>query len=273
MHRLSLLLVIALAGTTSVVSGCATTTASGAVGVERKQLLIVSREDAERGAAAFYAQEKQKYAARGMLNADRALTQRVRTIAHALIEQTPVFRPDARSWRWEVNVFASPELNAYCAAGGKIAVYSGLVERLALSDDEIAAVLGHEIAHALREHSREAMSEVLVQQLGVSVLAAALNLGPMGEDLMQKAATVAIQLPYSRQKETEADRIGLELAARAGFDPRAALTLWRKMLARGGSRPPEFLSTHPDPSARLQDIERHLPQVLPLFEEARKRRP
>lgn len=263
--------VLATILTALVIGACATTTQSGAVGVERKQLLLVSQQDAERSASAFYAQEKQKYAARGALNPDPQETARVRRIAHALIEQAVVFRPDVRRWQWEVNVLGSKELNAYCAAGGKIAVYSGLIERLKLTDDELAAVLGHEIAHALREHSREAMSEVLVQQLGIALIGTALNMGPVSQDLMNKAATLAITLPNSREKELEADRIGLELMARAGFDPRAAISVWKKMMANGGGTPPEFLSTHPNPASRLQDIEAHLPRVLPLYEEARRR--
>ncbi len=257
----------------AVAAGCATTTQGGAVGVERRQLLLVSRQDAERSAATFYATEKQKYAARGLLNPDPAQTARVRRIAQHLIAQASVFRPDAAAWRWEVNVLGSKELNAYCAAGGKIAVYSGLIDELRLTDDELAAVMGHEIAHALREHSREAMSEVLAQQLGIAVLGAALNMGPLTQDLLDKAATLAVQLPHSREKEREADRIGLELTARAGYDPRAAISVWKKMMASGTGQPPEFLSTHPNPASRLQDIEAHLPRVLPLYEEARRHRP
>lgn len=256
----------------TLLSACATTTQSGAVGVERRQLLLVSRQDAERSAAAFYAKEKEKYAIRGALNPDPAQTARVRRIAHDLIAQTGVFRPDAPGWKWEVNVLKSEDLNAYCAAGGKIAVYSGLIERLKLTDDELAAVMGHEIAHALREHSREAMSQVLAQQLGIAVLATALNMGSLTQDLLDKAATVAIQLPNSREKEREADRIGLELTARAGYDPRAAVSVWKKMMAVNGSQPPEFLSTHPNPAGRMQDIEAHLPRVLPLYEAARRQR-
>jgi predicted Zn-dependent protease len=253
-------------------SGCASTTQSGAVGVERKQFLLVSQQDAERGAATFYAKEKQKYAAKGALNRDPALTTRVRGIAQHLINQAGAFRPDARNWNWEVNVLQSSELNAYCAAGGKIAVYSGLVEKLKLTDDELASVMGHEIAHALREHSREAMSEAVAQQMGIAVLGAALNMGSVTQDLLDKAATVAIQLPNSRGKETEADRIGLELTARAGYDPRGAVSVWKKMMANGGGHPPEFLSTHPNPESRMQDIENYLPRVMPLYEEARKKR-
>lgn len=266
------ILVFAIFGISLLLNGCASTTQSGAVGIERKQFLLVSQQDAEQGAAKFYAQEKQKYAAKGALNHDPAETARVRRIAQHLIDQVGVFRPDARDWNWEVNVLQSNELNAYCAAGGKIAVYSGLIEKLKLTDDELAAVMGHEIAHALREHSREAMSQVVAQQMGIAVIGAALNMGSLTQDLLDKAATVAIQLPNSREKETEADRIGLELTARAGYDPRAAVSLWKKMMANGNGHPPEFLSTHPNPDSRMQDIENYLPRVIPLYEQARRNR-
>lgn len=267
--RLATICALLLSG---LLAGCASTTQSGAVGVERKQFLLVSQQQAEQGAAKFYAQEKQKYAAKNALNPNPAETARVRAIAQHLIDQVGVFRPDARDWNWEVNVLQSSELNAYCAAGGKIAVYSGLIEKLKLTDDELAAVMGHEIAHALREHSREAMSQVVAQQMGIAVIGAALNMGSLTQDLLDKAATVAIQLPNSREKETEADRIGLELTARAGYDPRAAVSVWKKMMANGGGRPPEFLSTHPNPESRMQDIENYLPRVMPLYEAAKHKR-
>lgn len=240
--------------------------------MERKQFLLVSQKDAERGAAQFYAKEKQKYAAKAALNPDMTQTARVRNIAQNLIHQVGVFRPDARNWQWEVNVLQSNELNAYCAAGGKIAVYSGLIEKLELSDDELASVMGHEIAHALREHSREAMSQAMAQQMGIAVLGMALNMGSLSQAVLDNATTVAIQLPNSRAKEIEADRIGLELTARAGYDPSGAVSVWGKMMASGGAHPPQFLSTHPNPESRMQDIENYLPLVMPLYEKARKAR-
>ena len=252
-------------------AGCATTTQPGAVGVERKQFLLISAEQANQGAAAFYAKEKDKYAKAGALNKNPQQTARVRAIASRLIEQAGAFRPDTRNWQWEVNVINSKELNAYCAAGGKIAVYSGLIDTLHLTDAEIAAVMGHEIAHALREHTREAMSEALAQQVGLTVLATALKLGQNSASLLGDAATVGLTLPFSREKEREADRIGLELMARAGYDPHAALSVWRKMLSTGSGQPPEILSTHPDPESRLKDIEVHLPEVMPLYESAKRR--
>lgn len=251
--------------------GCASTTQSGVVGAERKQLLLVSSAQAEQGAAAFYAKEKDKYAKAGALNANAQQTARVKTIVNDLIEQAGAFRPDTRNWKWEVSVISSKEVNAYCAAGGKMAIYTGLLDGLKLNDSEVAAVMGHEIAHALREHTREAMSEAVAQQVGVSVLASLAGFGDVGTSLLSQATQVAVGLPFSRAKEREADRIGLELMARAGYDPHNAVTLWRKMMSGGGS-PPELLSTHPDPENRIKDIEALLPSVLPLYEDAKRRK-
>jgi predicted Zn-dependent protease len=269
---ISSLRMIALITMTAVLTaGCASTTQSGAVGVERKQLLLVSSQEAEQGAATFYAKEKDKYAKAGALNANAQQTARVRSIAAGLIEQAGAFRPDTRNWKWEVNVIHSKEVNAYCAAGGKMAIYTGLLDGLKLTDNEVAAVMGHEIAHALREHTREAMSEALAQQVGLSVLSAALKLGDTSASLLGNATHVALTLPFSREKEREADRIGLELMARAGYNPRDAVSVWRKMMSSGG-HPPELLSTHPDPGNRIKDIEAHLPNVIPLYEEATRRK-
>ena len=257
--------------TLALTAGCASTTQRGAVGVERKQLLLVSSQQAEQGAATFYAQEKGKYAKAGALNTNAQQTTHVRAIATGLIEQAGVFRPDTRNWNWEVNVINSKQVNAYCAAGGKMAIYTGLLDGLKLTDNEIAAVMGHEISHALREHTREAMSEALAQQVGVSILAAALKLDQSSANMLGSAAQVGLTLPFSREKEREADRIGLELMARAGYNPRDAVSMWRKMMSGGGA-PPELLSTHPDPANRIKDIEAHLPSVIPLYEEALRRK-
>lgn len=258
---------------TLIVAGCASTTQSGAVGADRKQFLLVSSQQAEQGAAAFYAKEKDKYSRAGALNANPQQTARVRTIANALIEQAGAFRPDTRNWQWEVNVISSKEINAYCTAGGKMAIYTGLLDGLKLSDNEVASVMGHEIAHALREHTREAMSEAVAREVGLSVLSAALKLDQNTTNLLGNATHVALTLPFSREKEREADRIGLELMARAGYDPRSSISVWRKMQAGTGGAPPELLSTHPDPGNRIQEIEAQLPKVLPLYEEAKRRKP
>ncbi|MFZ5595146.1 MAG: M48 family metallopeptidase [Pseudomonadota bacterium] len=265
MGTLALMLALALAGCQPV-----QTTQPGTVGVERKQLMLVSQEDAERAGEAGYAQEKQKYASRGALNTDKMQYQRVTAIARNLIPQTAVFRSDAPGWKWEVNVFTSKEINAYCMPGGKIGVYTGLLNDLKLTDDEVAIVMGHEIAHALREHSREQMSRAMSEQVLMTGVAIIAGMSPGQLDLLQKAATVAITLPHSRKDEREADRIGLELAARAGYDPRASISVWKKMQAANGSGPPQFLSTHPAPESRIDDLEALIPAVMPLYEAARR---
>lgn len=246
------------------------TTQPGTVGVERKQLMLVSQEDAERAGEAGYAQEKQKYAGQGKLNTDKRQYQRVTAIADDLIPQTAVFRPDAPGWKWEVNVFTSEEINAYCMPGGKIAVYTGLLNNLKLTDDEVAIVMGHEIAHALREHSREQMSRAMAEQVLLTGVAIVAGMNPQQLDLLQKAATVAVTLPHSRKDEREADRIGLELAARAGYDPRAAISVWKKMMMANGAGPPQFLSTHPAPESRINDLQALIPTVMPLYEAAKR---
>jgi len=251
-------------------AGCETvsTTAPGAIGVERKQLMWVSEADVEQSATQAYALEMSKARQAGRLNANPTQTERVRAIAGRLIKQTTVFRPDAAGWAWDVNVQENKELNAYCMPGGKIMVYSGLIEQLKLSDAELATVIGHEMAHALREHSREAVSRAYAQQLGLGALGA---LAGLGQDTMQLAgmvSNVTFTLPRSRVQESEADSVGLELMARAGYDPHAALSLWQKMGQASQNGTPAFLSTHPTSSTRLEDLRALLPRVLPLYEAA-----
>jgi predicted Zn-dependent protease len=155
--------------------------------------------------------------------------------------------------------------------GGKIAVYTGLLDKLKVTDNELAAVMGHEIAHALREHGRERASQQITQQTVIGIGAALLGIGDAGASLVNIVADVTVGLPYSRGFEMEADRIGVELSARAGYDPRAAVTLWQKMGQAGGSAPPEFLSTHPAPENRARDLAEYAARVMPLYEAARKR--
>lgn len=251
--------------------GCETTTAGGAVGADRSQLMLVSSEQMDQMSVQGYAKLKSEASAKGALNKNPAMLQRVRAIAGRLEPQTRVFRPDAPGWKWEVNVIESNELNAFCMPGGKIMVYSGLISQLKLSDDEIAIVLGHEIAHALREHSREHVSQAMAAQAGIGIGAALLGLGQGSADLAGAGYETLIATRFSRADETEADRIGLELTARAGYDPRAGVTLWQKMInASQGGRPPEFLSSHPTEASRVQQIQALLPTVMPLYEAARR---
>lgn len=254
------------------VSGCQTvnTTNAGLVGINRSQMMspLVSSQSLMQQATLTYSNLLGKEARQGDLNPNPAQTARVRAIINRLIPQTAVFRPDALNWKWEVNVIRSPEVNAWCMPGGKIAIYTGLLDKLKLSDDEIAAVMGHEISHALREHAREQASEQSLLQLGM--LGA--QIGGVGSGTVNAAGQlyqVGVGLPHSRLHETEADRMGVELAARAGYDPRAAISLWQKMSRLGGS-PPEFLSTHPSPDTRMQDLEVYSERVMPLYRAAKR---
>jgi len=251
-------------------AGCQSTTSGGAVGADRQQLLLVSSAELDKMAAQAYNKLQAESAKKGTLNTDAALTRRVRAIAARITPQTRVFRADAPAWKWEVNTITSKELNAFCMPGGKIMFYSGLIQQLRLTDDEIAVVMGHEIAHALREHSREQVSQAIAAQAAIGVGAALLGLGDATASVANTAYDALIATRFSRSDETEADRIGLELSARAGYDPRAGITLWKKMLsANDGGRPPEFLSTHPAENRRIQEIEALLPTVLPLYQAAR----
>lgn len=252
-------------------SGCVTTTKGGAVSADRSQFMLISSEQLEQTAALGYAKLKTEAAEKGALNKDEKLLERVRKIADRIEPQTGTFRQDAPGWKWEVNIIDSNELNAFAMPGGKIMFYSGLIKRLQLTDDEIAVVMGHEIAHALREHSREQVSQAIAAQTAIGVGAAMLGVGQNATQLAGVAYEALIATKFSRTDEAEADRIGLELTARAGYNPRAAITLWQKMMsAKSGGQPPEFLSSHPADSTRIQQIESLLPTVMPLYEAARR---
>jgi len=248
------------------------TTGGGAVGVERKQSMstLISSAQMDSSAAKAYSEVLAEARKKDRLNRDPAQTERVRGIANRLIPNTSAFRPDAPRWSWEVNVIGLEDVNAWCMPGGKIAFYTGLIDKLKVSDDELAAVMGHEIAHALREHGRERASERVAQQLGVSVLSVALGLGDLGTRLTQTVLEVTLSLPHSRTHETEADRIGVELAARSGYDPRAAVSLWEKMGKLGGGKPPQWLSTHPSNETRIRDLQNYSERVMPLYESSSK---
>ncbi|WP_235839982.1 M48 family metallopeptidase [Derxia lacustris] len=257
----------------ALIAGCTTvnTTAPGVVGVQRSQTMtpLVSPADVNKMAAQQYAQTLKGAQQKGALNADAAETQRVRAIAQRLIPETRVFRPDAVAWRWEINVITSDELNAWCMPGGKIAVYTGLIDKLSLTDDELAAVMGHEIAHALREHSRENMSRQMPAQILLQVVGAAYGGGV--QQMGGQAYQLLVGLPNSREMETEADRIGTELMARAGYNPEAAVNVWHKMQrASQGKEQPELLSTHPSSESRIADLSVVAKRVEPLYQQARR---
>lgn len=257
----------------AMAAGCQTvqTTQPGAVGVERSQAMMLSSKEVNDSAAKGYRQVMAEAEKKNLLNRDPALVERVRSVSRRLIPATAAFRPDAPGWSWEVNVITSKELNAWCMPGGKIAFYTGLIERLKLADDEIAAIMGHEIAHALREHGRERASQAMAQGIALTIIGAIAGISQSGMDLTQLVLNVTLSLPNSREHETEADRIGVELAARAGFDPRAAIKVWEKMARAADGAPPEILSTHPAPTSRIADLRVYAARVMPLYEQARTR--
>jgi predicted Zn-dependent protease len=264
----TLVLAIALAGCQAV-----NTTTGDSVGVERKQYMfsMLSTDQVNQMYAQSYKETVGEASSKGVLEKDSADAKRVQAVANRLIAQAPKLRGDAAQWQWEVNVIKSDELNANCGPGGKIIVYSGLIDQLKLTDDELAAVMGHEIAHALREHGRESMSKAYGVQMARQGAGAFLGLGENSLQLADTVVQYSLTLPNSRSNENEADLIGLELSARAGYDPNAAITLWNKMgAASNGSAPPEFMSTHPASANRISSLQAAIPKVMPLYQQAKK---
>lgn len=268
------ILVVSALSAALLLTGCQSvnTTSGGAVGIERKQYMfsMLSAQEVDQMYAQSYQKTVGEASGKGVLDKTSNEARRVQAIADRLIAQAPTFRPDAAQWKWEVNLIKSDELNANCGPGGKIIFYTGLIDRLKLTDDEIAAIMGHEIAHALREHGREAMSKAYGIEMAKQGAGALLGLG---QDTMALADTVAnygMTLPNSRANENEADLIGLELAARAGYNPNAAITLWNKMSKVSEGAPPEFMSTHPASSSRIAALQAAIPKVMPLYEQAKK---
>jgi predicted Zn-dependent protease len=254
-----------------LVAGCQTveTTKGGTVGVDRQQRMAVSSEDVNTGAQKAYAQMMAEAQKKNALDRDAAQVARVKSITTRLVAQTPTFREDAAKWPWEVHVISLEEVNAWCMPAGKMAVYTGLINKLQITDDELAAVMGHEIAHALREHSREQISQQMGTQAAIGIAGALFGIGELGQGVGNMVADVTLNKPKSRTHETESDRIGVELAARAGFDPRAAVTLWEKMGKLGGGQPPQWLSTHPSHETRIADLKAYSERVLPLYQAAK----
>ncbi len=243
-------------------AGCTTNPVSG-----RKQLALVSEEQAQASSAKAYAQTMSETQKKGKFSTDAALNSRVTRITDRLIVQAKLMYPPSKDWKWSVAVIDEPTLNAWCMPGGKMAIYTGVITKLKLTDDEIAQIMGHEIAHALLGHGRERMSRAMATQGGLmigSIVA--------GQDLtvLAPVADIALTLPNSREGESEADRYGVELAARAGYDPHAAVSLWKKMSAADGDGPPQFLSTHPSPSNRIVALNALVPKMMPIYDKARQ---
>ncbi len=250
-------------------TGClGSTTGAGAVGANRTQLLLVSESTMEQSAVQSYAQVVAQAKQKGALNTDAATTARVRAIAKKLILQSKVFREDALKWDWRVNVITDKTVNAWCMPGGKIVVYTGIINTLALTDAQLAAIMGHEIAHALREHSREQASYDQLRQIGI--FAVSQVAGGTAGNLANLASQYTFTLPFSRSHETEADHVGTELMARAGYDPYEAVAVWQKMEKLSATSTPEILSTHPSHETRIKDLTEVAKKVYPLYEKAKK---
>ena len=255
----------------TLLAACANTTRPGVVGVNRSQFMMVSSAEVERLSSISYNEQNQKAKEKNVLVTSGPTLDRLKVIANRLIPQTKEFRDDTRQWDWRLTLIDAPILNATCAPGGKITFYTGIIEKLNLSDDEIAAIMGHEIAHALREHGRERVSQAMAQKLAVNVAMAAAGGYGSAVSAANQVAYYVFVLPNSRENESEADAIGLELAARAGYNPAGAITVWQKMIkANQGKSAPEFLSTHPSGETRIEQLTALMPAVEPLYKVAPK---
>lgn len=246
--------------------GCTSTTQSGSIGINRKQLLLVSQSEMMSYAEQAYQKTITQARKNGILDVNATQVARLKRIASRLINHTSIYRSDASGWGWQVHVIDSPELNAYVMPNGKIIFYSGIIKTLNLTDDEIAAIMGHEMAHALREHSREQVSRQIATQGTLGIAGAALGLSSGQMELAGALGNVGLALPHSRTQETEADKIGLELMARAGYNPQAGISLWQKMQKASEGEGPQFLSTHPNPANRINVLQALMPTVMPLYE-------
>jgi len=231
---------------------------------------LVPADDIEASATKQYSEILMQAASKKALGGpDHPQVIRLRRIAQRLIPFTNEWNPRAKTWKWEVNLIGSKQINAFCMPGGKIVFYTGILEQLQLTDDEVAQIMGHEIAHALREHARARMGKSAATSMGAGLLSQLFGLGDLGRTVTNYGVQL-LNMTFSRSDESEADLVGLELAARAGYDPRAGITLWQKMAASSQGAPPQWLSTHPAGNTRIADIERNLPRVLPIYERARK---
>ena len=233
---------------------------------------LASSEKLEREATAQYAKLLDSAASqKALAPADFPQLQRLQAIAKRLIPYTHRFSNRADEWRWEVNLIGSKQINAFVMPGGKIVFYTGIIDRLKLTDDEVAMVMGHEMAHALLEHGRERAGQQKVAQaatIGASVLSQVMGDGDLGGLLASQTSKFTL-LGFSRGDESEADLVGMDIAARAGFDPRAGISLWQKMSEASKGEPPQFLSTHPSHASRIDNIRAALPKVMPLYERVR----
>jgi len=245
---------------TLLLSACATSPTG------RKQLMLVSEDTAISSSAEAYVEQVGALKKEGKLSGDRKLIKRVETITGRLVTQAIAMRPETAKWKWSVAVIDDPEtVNAWCMAGGRMAIYTGLINQIKPTDDELAQVMGHEISHALANHTAEKMSVAMASSLGVMAVGVATDNKTVLTGAAA-AALLAVTLPNSRSAETEADRIGIELAAKAGYNPEAAASLWHKMNALSTSRPPQFLSTHPNPENREKTLAGLVPEMSAYYD-------
>lgn len=253
----------------SLLTGCATSPTG------RSQLMLMSPESAIASSKEAYIQTLQPLQKEGKIDSNPAVTNRVRVITGRIIAQTIQVYPKTKNWDWSVKVIDAPDtVNAWCMAGGKMAVYTGIIEKIQITDDELAQVMGHEISHAVANHTAEKMSMAMASSVGL------IGLGIATKDVDNNgailaggalAASLAVALPNSRTAEEEADVMGIKLAALAGYNPHAAVTLWQKMDKVGGSRVPEFLSTHPSPQNRQATLGALAGKMMPYYLEKRDR--
>ena len=244
------------------------------VGKESAFAKLVPATEVEQSARQQYSQMMKEASSKGALGPDdHPQVQRLRRIANELIPHSYEWNPRAREWKWEVNLIGSNQINAFCMPGGKIAFYTGILSQLKLTDDEVAMVMGHEIAHALREHARERMGKAAATNglatIGSTVASVFFGVNPNLTDFVAKQGANLLNLKFSRDDETEADLVGMEIAARGGYDPRSGVTLWQKMSAANKGAPPQWLSTHPSGNTRIEEIQANLPKVLPLYERSK----
>ncbi|WP_295521708.1 M48 family metallopeptidase [Limnohabitans sp. Rim8] len=231
---------------------------------------LVPAETLENSARQQYTQVLAEARAKGALaQDDHPQLQRLHAIAQRLIPHTAPWNPRSRDWKWQVNLIGSKQVNAWCMPGGKIAFYTGILDQLKLNDDEVAMIMGHEMAHALREHARERLAKSQATNIGLSIASQLLGLGQLG-DVAANLGTQLLTLKYSRDDETESDLVGLEIASRGGYKPEASVSLWQKMQAASGNGSPSFLSTHPSGANRIEELQANLPKVQHLYEKARR---
>ena len=259
-----------LAGAASAAAAALPAAAQVDVGKSSSVRQLVPAAELEKAAAQQYEQMMAEARNQGALMGDgNAQLRRLRGMAERLIPHTEPWNDRSKSWRWEVNLIKSPQINAFCMPGGKIAFYTGILDKLKLSDDESAMIMGHEMAHALREHARARLAKTQATGMGLSVLSQLFGLGDLG-NVAANLGTQLLSLRFSRDDETDADLVGLELAARSAFQPAASVSLWQKMAQVGGSGGPAFLSTHPSGPERIQQLQANVPKVQGLYEQARR---